>query len=78
MKKNLMDPNEPVGKLSRVTDFLPPPEKLVTPEENVKVTISLSKASVRFFKAEASKHHTKYQKMIRTLVDTYTAHYQHH
>jgi len=78
MKKTLTDPNKPVGRLARVTDFLPPPEKLVTPEENVKVTISLSRSSVRFFKQQASKHHTKYQKMIRTLVDTYTAHYQHH
>jgi len=76
MKKTLTDPNKPVGRLARVTDFLPPPEKLVTPEENVKVTISLSRSSVRFFKQQAAKHHTKYQKMIRTLVDTYTAHYQ--
>ena len=64
--------------MTRVLDFLPPPEMLVTPEENVKVTISLSKASVKFFKQQASKHHMKYQKMIRTLVDTYTAHYLHH
>ena len=78
MKKTLTDPNKPVGRLARVTDFLPPPEKLVTPEENVKVTISLSRSSIRFFKQQAVKHHTKYQKMIRTLVDTYAAHYQHH
>ena len=64
--------------MARVADFLPPPEKLVAPEENVKVTISLSKASVKFFKQQASKHHMKYQKMIRNLVDTYTAHYLHH
>lgn len=63
--------------MSRVPDFLPPPEMLVTPEENVKVTISLSRSSVRFFKEQASKHHMKYQKMIRNLVDTYTAHYLH-
>ena len=78
MRNNSPDPNKPVGRMARVTDFLPSPEKLVTPEENVKVTISLSRSSVRFFKQQASKHHTKYQKMIRTLVDTYTAHYQHH
>jgi predicted DNA binding CopG/RHH family protein len=77
MKKNTTDPNKPVGRMSRVTDFLPPPEMLVTPEENVKVTISLSRSSVRFFKEQASKHHMKYQKMIRNLVDTYTAHYLH-
>ena len=78
MKKNKPDPNKPAGRMARVTDFLPPPEMLVAPEENVKVTISLSKSSVKFFKQQASKHHMKYQKMIRNLVDTYTAHYLHH
>lgn len=78
MKKNIPGQDKPIGKLVKIMDFLPPPEKLVSPEENVKVTISLSKSSVLFFKQQAAKHHTKYQKMIRTLVDTYTAHYQHH
>lgn len=78
MQKNSTDLNKPVGRLSRVPDFLPPPEKLVTPEENVKVTLSLSRSSVRFFKQQANKHHMKYQKMIRNLVDSYTAHYMGH
>jgi len=64
--------------MHRIHDFLPPPEKLVMPEETMKVTMSLSKSSVRFFKQQASKHHVKYQKMIRNLVDTYTAHYIYH
>jgi len=34
----------------------------------------LSKASVEFFKEEARKHKTQYQKMIRRLLDEYTAH----
>ncbi|MHB8808395.1 MAG: hypothetical protein ACYC9M_00075 [Desulfobulbaceae bacterium] len=37
----------------------------------MKVTISLSKKSIDFFKSEASKHHTQYQRMIRRLIDTY-------
>ncbi len=68
----------PVGRMTRVGDFLPPPEKLVMPEETVKITLSLSKASVLFFKREAGRHHMKYQRMIRNLVDTYTAHYLRH
>jgi len=56
-----------------VEDFLPPPEELVFKEENVKVTISLSKSSVDFFKREAKKHRTPYQKMIRKLLDLYAA-----
>ncbi len=60
-----------VGKMQRIEDFLPSPEKLVLPEENVKVTISLSRKSVDFFKKQAKLHHMKYQKMIRRLVDRY-------
>lgn len=70
--------DKPVGKLTRVSDFLPPPGALVMPEDTVKVTLALSCASVRFFKEQARRNHTKYQRMIRNLVDTYTAHYRHH
>jgi predicted DNA binding CopG/RHH family protein len=37
------------------------------------VTIGLSQSSVDFFKQEAKKHHTQYQKMIRRLLDIYVA-----
>jgi len=40
----------------------------------VKVTIALSKTSVDFFKKEAKKYNTPYQKMIRRLLDEYAAH----
>ncbi len=62
----------PVGKLTRVEDFLPPPEQLVMPEETVKVTLSLTKSSLDFFKRKAQKQGAKYQRMIRELVDRYT------
>lgn len=58
-----------------VRDFLPPPEELAFREEGVKVTIALSRKSVEFFKAEASKHHTQYQRMIRKLIDGYVETY---
>ena len=64
--------DEPIGPLKVVPDFLPAPEELVFKEDTVKVTIVLSKASVEFFKQEAEKHHTQYQKMIRRLLDVYT------
>jgi predicted DNA binding CopG/RHH family protein len=54
-----------------VHDFLPPPEELAFKEEGVKVTIALSRKSVEFFKSEAAKHHTQYQRMIRRLIDAY-------
>ena len=67
--------NEPLGKLRVVPDFLPPPEDLVFREEGVKVTIALSKRSVEFFKGEARKHNTQYQRMIRRLLDAYAERY---
>ena len=67
--------DEPLGKLRVVDDFLPAPENLVFKEENVKVTITLSKSSIDFFKKAAKKHHTQYQKMIRNLLDQYTTHH---
>ena len=64
--------NEPLGKVEVVADMLPSPEELAFKEDSVKVTISLSKSSVDFFKREAKKHDTKYQQMIRRLLDAYT------
>ena len=64
--------DEPIGPLEVVEDFLPPPEELAFSEETVKVTITLSTESVEFFKSEAKKHNTQYQRMIRRLLDAYT------
>ena len=75
MKKKIKYTDEPMGKVKVVSDFLPTPEELVLKDETVKVTIALSKASVDFFKNEAKKHNTQYQKMIRRLLDEYTARY---
>lgn len=73
MKSKVKYTSEPMGKLRVVDDFLPAPEELVFKEDNVKITMALSKSSVEFFKAEAKKHHTSYQTMIRRLVDHYAS-----
>ena len=73
MKKKIHYTVEPIGKVRVVRDFLPSPEELVFKDETVKVTISLSKTSINFFKKEAKKHRTQYQKMIRRLLDEYAA-----
>ncbi len=75
MSANIRYTAEPLGKLRVVPDFLPAPKDLVLREEGVKVTIGLSKRSVEFFKREAEKHHTAYQRMIRRLLDEYAAHH---
>jgi predicted DNA binding CopG/RHH family protein len=60
-----------IGRVRLVEDFLPAPADLVLREDNVKVTLSLSRRSLDFFKREAKKRHVPYQRMIRALVDTY-------
>ena len=60
-----------IGRVRVINDFLPPPADLVAREDNVKVTLSLSRRSLDFFKREAKKRRVPYQRMIRALVDTY-------
>jgi predicted DNA binding CopG/RHH family protein len=71
MKKKITYSDEPLGDIEVIADFLPSPGELAFREEGVKVTLALSKKSVEFFKSEASKHQTQYQRMIRNLVDAY-------
>ncbi|MEW6517558.1 MAG: CopG family transcriptional regulator [candidate division FCPU426 bacterium] len=73
--KKIKYTHEPM-KLKVVDDFLPPPEKLAEKSDQVKVTITLSKASVEFFKAHAKKKRFHYQKMIRRVLDYYVAYYK--
>ena len=63
--------DEPLGRVKVVHDFLPSPAELAFREEGVKVTLALSKKSIAFFKLEAAKHRTQYQRMIRRLLDAY-------
>ena len=76
MKKNRARSDMPIGKLTKVEDFLPSPDKLAIPEDSVKVTLRMSKSSIEFFKQQAKKYHTKYQKMIRSLLDKYSEKYR--
>ena len=71
MTKKTTYTNEPLGDVEVIRDFLPPPSELAFREEGVKVTLALSKKSIEFFKSEATKHHTQYQRMIRRLLDAY-------
>ena len=75
MKSRTTYTDEPMGKVRVVTDFLPSPEQLAFREENVKVTISLSRTSLDFFKQQAGLHKTAYQKMIRSLLNAYAVHH---
>lgn len=76
-KRKVKYSDEPIGKIKIVADFLPSPEELALKEETVKITISLTKESIDFFKDKAEENHTNYQKMIRQLLDQYAAYYKH-
>jgi predicted DNA binding CopG/RHH family protein len=60
-----------ISRMRVIEDFLPPPADLMPREDNVKVTLSLSRRSLDFFKREAGKRRVPYQRMIRALADTH-------
>jgi predicted DNA binding CopG/RHH family protein len=62
-----------IGRARVVEDFLPPPDELVRAEDNVKVTLNLTRRSLAFFKSEAARRRVPYQRMIRALVDDYAS-----
>ena len=76
MKKKIKYTNEPMDNVRVISDFLPSPEQLAFKQETIKVTITLSKNSIDYFKKIASKHNTQYQKMIRGLLDEYVNRHQ--
>jgi len=75
MRKRIKYTDEAMGEVRVVKDFLPSPDQLVLREESVKVTISLSKSSVDYFKRVASENRTQYQKLIRKVLDLYASHF---
>jgi len=77
MREKTKYTDEPLGDFEVIPDFLPRPEDLVFRDEGIKITISLSKRSIEFFKNEARRHNTQYQRMIRRLLDAYAERFSH-
>lgn len=75
MKKKINYTDEPIEALV-VNDFLPKPESLVLKEKKTRVTLTLTKKSLDFFKTAAKEHNASYQAMIRQLIDFYVANQQ--
>ena len=63
--------NIPLGKIDRTVKQVDHPIGLIPPEKKVLVTVYLHKSTISFFKKEAGKYHTKYQRMIRAVLDRY-------
>ncbi|MFZ3309630.1 MAG: hypothetical protein WA280_09720 [Xanthobacteraceae bacterium] len=60
-----------IGRVRIIEDFLPSPDELVPRDDKVKVTLSLSRRSLDYFKHESKKRRVPYQRMIRAVVDYY-------
>jgi predicted DNA binding CopG/RHH family protein len=70
-KNKKINDDRPVGKLTRVPDFLPAPEELMPPENVTKITITIDVDTIEFFKKVAKKNGTKYQRMMREVLKGY-------
>lgn len=66
----------PVGKLTQIPDFLPPPSQLLPNEEAVKITLSVTADTLKFFKSAAKDSGTKYQRMMRAVLNGYAEKYK--
>ena len=70
MKKKIKYSNESI-EAHVISDFLPSPDQLLLKETKTRVTLTLTKKSLDFFKSAAKKHGASYQAMIRRLLDYY-------
>ena len=70
------DVEQALDMSERIYDFLPSPDRLVEKIEKEKITISLSKRSVDFFRKAADKEGVGYQTMINNLLDAYARRFE--
>ena len=63
--------NVPLGKIDRSIKGMPHPIGLAPSQKKALVTMYLNKSTVDFFKKEANQCHTKYQRMMRAVLDRY-------
>lgn len=66
---------EVIGPVEIVDDFLPSPDQLVLKDAGVKITLFVSQKAIDFFKAHAARSKVPYQRMIRSLLDSYASRY---
>ncbi|WP_413578508.1 CopG family transcriptional regulator [Bdellovibrio sp. HCB290] len=73
--RSVVKSDAPQGKVTRVDDFLPPPEVLFSVDDKVKITIEIEGSTLDFFKDQASKTGSKYQRLMRQVLKQYAKKY---
>ena len=72
-RKKTNSSDEPIGQLRLVPDFLPAPRDLLP--KPVRITLTLDKTTVDFFKQSARNNDEKYQRMMREVLRGYASKY---
>ncbi|MBI3534868.1 MAG: CopG family transcriptional regulator [Deltaproteobacteria bacterium] len=75
MPKKIKNNDIPIGKITIVEDFLPPPEILFPKDEKKKITLEIDVQTISFFREKAKWAGTKYQKMMREVLKGYAKKY---
>ena len=66
---------KPQGRVTRVDDFLPPPDELFRENEKIKITIEIDGETLEFFRKHAAQSGGKYQRLIREVLKHYAQKY---
>ena len=64
--------NIPVEEVNRMIKKMAYPDSLDFAEKKKLVTLYLNPSTIRFFKKQAEKNRTKYQRLIRAVLDQYS------
>lgn len=75
VRKKVVHPEQPIGSLTPVADFLPSPQELAGAQPMVKVTLAIDRFSLDYFKTTAKRFGGKYQRMMREILRSYARHH---
>lgn len=70
MKKQINYTDEPM-QIGKVVHILPSPSELASMAKTERTTLTLTKATLDFFRKEAAKEHVSYNMLVRSVLDEY-------
>ncbi len=59
------------GPMMLIPNFLPPPEELAEAIKHPKITMTVTARTLKYFKSQADRLGSSYQRMMRNLLDQY-------